>query len=111
MSLQIRPGALDAKVFVLRRDTFKLADRFRPNPAVAFFNALAFYKYPSSPIAVTDKIIGRTDQRDWSYYLSMHNELTLLIRRRAAIIVGGCLSIYAPAIRFLFISHLGLSQL
>src|SRR5215813_7768383 len=82
MSLQIRRDALNAKVLVLRRNTLKLADSFRPNPAAAFFDAFAFNQYPSGSFAMTDKIISWGSQRDWSYCLSIDNHLTLLIRRR-----------------------------
>jgi hypothetical protein len=58
MSLQIRRDALDAKVFILRRNTLELADRFRQNPATAFFDAFALNQYPSSSFAMTDKIIS-----------------------------------------------------
>ena len=58
MSLQIRRNALNAKVLILRRNTLKLADRFRPNPAVAFFDAFAFNQCPSGSFATTDKIIS-----------------------------------------------------
>src|SRR5262249_729843 len=82
MSLQIRHGALNAKVFILRRNTFKLADRFRPNPAPAFSGPFAFNQYPSGSFTMTDKIISWGGQRDWSYCLSIDNHLALLIRRR-----------------------------
>jgi len=58
MSLQIRRDALDAKVFILRRNTLELADRFRQNPATAFFDASALNQYPSGSFAMTDKIIS-----------------------------------------------------
>src|SRR5215467_3383025 len=82
MSLQIRRNALNAKTLILRRNTLKPADRFRQNPAAAFFDAFACNQYPSGSFAMTDKIISWGSQRDWSYCLSLDNHLTLLIRRR-----------------------------
>src|SRR5262249_60705464 len=82
MSLQIRRNALNAKTLILRRNTLKLAYRFRQNPAAAFFDAFAFNQYPSGSFAMTAKIISWGCQRDWSYCLSIDNNLTLLIRRR-----------------------------